>query len=322
MKFSAIVANYNYDRYLLLAIKSLLAQSYSDIEIIIVDDGSSDGSHEIIKDLHRQYPDQVKYLFQENNGHGGAIYSGFQIATGTIIGFLDSDDVWNPRKVEKVIQLFKDNPNLVGVIHPLNTIDADGVVLSGAILPPEVPNGDLSQVLLETGATWVYPPTSGITIHRSALEQILPMDPPEWRFWPDGCLLYCAAFLGKVMVVPETLGSYRNHGKNTYWSEDKPDRDQQAKSLSGIQITNVWINQFLVKINSHKRVNLVDNLHYRRAQYYYQEQFNWSEFQAISSQIMGWRFYIPKERIQFLLRFWMKNLKFVLNFKTSAENIV
>ena len=322
MKFSIIVANYNYDRYLPLAVKSLLAQSYSDIEIIIVDDGSTDRSHAIIKDLHHQYPDQVKYLFQENNGHGGAIYSGFQIATGTIIGFLDSDDMWNPRKVEKVIQLFKENPDLVGVIHPLNTIDADGVVLSDAILPPEVPNGDLSQVLLETGATWVYPPTSGITIHRSALERILPMDPPEWRFWPDGCLLYCSAFLGKVMVIPETLGSYRNHGKNTYWSEGSPDRAQQAKSLNGIQITNVWLNQFLAKINSHERVNLLDNLHYRRAQYYYQEQFNWLEFQEISSQIMGWRFYSSKDKIQFLFRFWMKNLKFVLNFKTSVENIV
>jgi hypothetical protein len=126
--------------------------------------------------------------------------------------------------------------------------------------------------------------------------------------------------LGQIRVIPETLGSYRNHGKNTYWSDGKPDRDKQNQSLHGVQITNTWINQFLAKINSPKRVNLLDNLNYRRGQYYYQEQFNWLEFQEISGQILRWRFYNPKERVEFLLRFWVKNLQFILNLKSSLEN--
>ena len=320
MKFSVIVANYNYDRYLPLAVKSLLQQSYLDIEIVIVDDGSSDGSHDIIQRLHLQYPDRVKYLLQENSGHGSAIYSGFQIATGEIIGFLDSDDVWQPNKVEKVIELFKANSDLAGVIHRLNTIDADGQILSDADPLPLVVNGNLAEIIFETGAAWVYPSTSGITVHRSALEKILPMDPLEWSFWPDGCILYCSAFLGGVMVIPETLGSYRKHGANTYWSGDKPDRDKQIQMIKGVQKTNTWINGFLNKINYPQEVNLLDNLNYRRAQYYYQEKFCWAEFKEISAQILKWRFYNPKERFQFLCRFWMKNLQFILNFKLPVEN--
>jgi glycosyltransferase involved in cell wall biosynthesis len=322
MKVSIIVANYNYESYLTLAIQSILKQSYDDFEIIIVDDESTDSSRDIIQQLHSQYPNKINYIFQKNTGHGGVISTAFSAAKGEIISFLDSDDLWEESKLSQIVKVFEEDSTVMGVIHKLQIIDEFGESKNAVENIPEIPNGNLEKILVETGAAWFYPPTSAITVRRKVLETLHPVTSPEWKTSPDGCLLYGAAFLGKVMPIPEILGSYRVHGKNTYWRDGKPGREKQNKSLHGVQVTNIWINQFLEKIDSAQRVNLLDNLNYRRNQYYYQEQFSWVEFQEISIQILRWRFYDSRKKIEFLLRFWFKNLKFILNSKSSLGNSI
>ena len=95
MKASILVNNYNYGRYLRQCIDSACAQTYRDIEIIVVDDGSTDNSQEIIA----SYGSEIVPLFKENGGQASCLDAGFSRSCGDVIFFLDSDDEFHPQKV-------------------------------------------------------------------------------------------------------------------------------------------------------------------------------------------------------------------------------
>ncbi len=308
MKVSVIIANYNYERYLKEAVDSVLTQTYSNLEIVLVDDGSTDGSRSLITQLQEQHPDKIKVLFQENQGHGEAINTGFKLCEGEIIAFLDSDDIWDKRKLEIIMPYF-DRTDAVGVIHPLNTINKNGVITDPGTPVLGLENGDLASLVKRTGHACRYPPTTGLAFRRSALEIVLPMDPPEWREWPDGCLLYCAAFLGKVYATDQVLATYRVHGQNTYWRED-PSDEQYQQSNDGVALTNRWLNNFLKKINSPDHVDLSKNLDRRRSQYYLKRELNFREAVSISQLILDFPFYSIRDRLYFLGGLWLKSLRF------------
>jgi glycosyltransferase involved in cell wall biosynthesis len=321
MKISVIIANYNYDRYLASAINSVFGQTYLDFEIVIVDDGSTDRSHQVIAQMQAKSPDKIKVILQANQGHGGAINTGFQNATGEIVAFLDSDDVWKSNKLEQLVRAFE-QPEVVGVIHPLDLMNSDSIVIDSRTRSLRIPNGNLAKVILDTGSSWRFPPTSGLAFRRNILQNILPMDPPEWRFWPDGCLLYCSAFLGKIVAINEVLGSYRIHGANTFFSAEPPTRDRNAKAISGVDITSQWLNQFLERIDYPERVDLSRNLDHRRAQFYLQGKWDFYEVRAISEMIATWHFYTWTEKLKYLIRFWLKSTIFLIHPNTSTQEAI
>lgn len=108
---SAIIPVYNGGRYLRGALDSILAQTYSPIEIIVVDDGSTDHSADIVKD----YP-SVVYIAQENQGNALARMKGVEAAQGEWISFLDQDDLWVPDKIALQMARFLEQPNCQCVI--------------------------------------------------------------------------------------------------------------------------------------------------------------------------------------------------------------
>lgn len=109
-KVSVIMPIYNAERYLVNSISSLLSQTLSDIEIILVDDASTDSSNKIIADCKSQFPDKVITLGDGiNRGPGGARNLGIQVATGEYIGFIDSDDLAVPEMYEKLYKVAKEN---------------------------------------------------------------------------------------------------------------------------------------------------------------------------------------------------------------------
>jgi glycosyltransferase involved in cell wall biosynthesis len=99
---------YNGERYLEEAIRSILEQTYRALEVIVVDDGSTDGSAEVV----RRFGDVVRYHFQENRGPGGACNTGLTLATGEFIAFLEQDDLWAADKTVRQLQEFAVNPEL------------------------------------------------------------------------------------------------------------------------------------------------------------------------------------------------------------------
>ena len=109
---SVVIPNYNYANYLREALDSVLAQSYSDIEIVVVDDGSTDGS----KDVIAAYDDRINAIFQKNEGVSAARNNGVLAGSGEFIAFLDADDAWLPTKVERQVAMFRSDPAL-GLVH-------------------------------------------------------------------------------------------------------------------------------------------------------------------------------------------------------------
>lgn len=106
---SVIIPIYNCERYLAEAVESVLAQTYRPIEIIVVDDGSTDGSAGVAKSFADS---QVQYFYQTNSGPGAARNQGANLARGSIFAFLDSDDIWLGDKLTLQMAAFESNTEL------------------------------------------------------------------------------------------------------------------------------------------------------------------------------------------------------------------
>ncbi len=315
MKVSIIMASYNHAQYLPSAINSALNQTYSDIELIIVDDCSKDNSRQIITQFQEQYPDKIKAIFHQSNsgGHGGSVKTGFEHSTGEIIAFLDSDDVWHSHKLQYVVEAFKD-PTVMGVMHLLDAIDQDGHVIEGTASDRPLPSGNLAKVIINTGGTWHYPNTTALAFRRTALETILPIvltiEPPDWfMVWMDGCLLPCAAFLGQIQAINLVLGSYRLHDTNFQMRSQNHivSRDSMKKVLEASENVTRWLNYYLACIRCPDRVDLSRNLDYRRKRYFFQGKWDTQEVFEIVKLILDWPFYNFLDRIKYLVRFLLKS---------------
>lgn len=212
MLASVIVNNYNYDKYVGQAIDSALEQTYARVEVIVVDDGSTDGSRDIIA----SYTDRVVPILKENGGQASAFNAGFAACKGDIILFLDSDDVLLPGAVEHAVERFASS-DAVKVYWPLYEIDHDGQRLGRIIPNAELVEGDLADKVLQWGpSACPDTPTSGNAWTRAFLERVLPMPEAEFRINSDCYLSTLAPLYGELRTIAEPLGLYRVHGLNQY----------------------------------------------------------------------------------------------------------
>lgn len=112
---SVIIPTYNCGRYIKRAVDSIMQQTFNNFEIIIVDDGSDDNTKEMLADSLVKN-NKIKYIFQINQGHAIARNRGVKEARGEFIAFLDADDYWDPRKLEKQLEVFNKNP-AIDLVH-------------------------------------------------------------------------------------------------------------------------------------------------------------------------------------------------------------
>src|SRR5690348_12234241 len=120
-RISVLICTYNYARYLPQCLMSVLNQTHRPDEIIVLDDGSSDDTPQLM----RRFPD-VRYAYQENTGKAVAFGRAFLLSTGDIVCHLDADDYWDLHKLESVLRCLGENPNLGGVLHDVSYVDASG----------------------------------------------------------------------------------------------------------------------------------------------------------------------------------------------------
>ena len=203
---SVIIPNYNYGRYLPETIDSVLAQTYPNIEIIVVDDGSTDDSVEVLK----SYGDKIKWFEQTNQGVAKARNRAFAESAGDFIAFLDSDDVWMPRKLEEQLKMF-DNGE-IGLVH-CGYSDFDGKNTLCEYL--QGLSGRVADEMLLYKRPVILGNGSGAVITRKAFEKVGGFDssvvPAEdWEFF------YQVARRYKVAFVPEILLEYRKHETNAH----------------------------------------------------------------------------------------------------------
>lgn len=119
---SVIIPVYNCERYLSEAIESVLSQAYNFIEIIIIDDGSTDGSAQVAK----RFGGRVRYFFQANGGIAAARNRGVELAQGSFLAFLDADDVWIENKIAMQMEAFAGDNTLDAVFgHVVQFVSPD-----------------------------------------------------------------------------------------------------------------------------------------------------------------------------------------------------
>jgi glycosyltransferase involved in cell wall biosynthesis len=216
---SIVINNYNYARFLSEAINSALSQTVAEKEVIVVDDGSSDNSQEIIA----TFGDRILPIFKTNGGQASAINAGFEHARGEWVAFLDADDYLEPQALELVLQRVQGDgaPHQVANVQFfLRKVDAQGnSIQPAATMPVKFGREDPLERLLQQGA-YKFAPTSGNLYRRSALERFLPMPEAVWRICADAYLQTCIPFHGKVIFLETVLGGYRVHGANLHCQDD------------------------------------------------------------------------------------------------------
>ncbi|NET62924.1 MAG: glycosyltransferase [Moorea sp. SIO1G6] len=202
---SVIIGNYNYGRFIAQAIESVLNQTYRRFELIVVDDGSTDNSRDVIK----SYQDKLIPIFQENAGQGAAFNAGLAKATGEIVCFLDSDDYFHPDKLAKVVAAFVDHPEWVQISHGRVSIDREGNIIGRD--PTFFSQGDVRPLLLQWGR-YAWAITSALSYRRYAIDQVAPL--PKRPRAADTYLTATIPFYGEIGCIKEPLMFYRKHGKN------------------------------------------------------------------------------------------------------------
>ena len=130
-RVSIVTPTYNRTRWLPDAIESVLAQTYHDVELVVVNDGSTDNTEEVLK----PYMDRIVYIYQENGGQGAALNTGIMAATGEYIGRVDDDDLYVPGKLELQVEMFQQNPQLGLVAGYVYITDSEGEIVATREVP-------------------------------------------------------------------------------------------------------------------------------------------------------------------------------------------
>ena len=161
---SVVIPTYNSADTIAGAIESVLAQTYSDFEILVIDDGSTDHTEDVV----RQFGDRVRYFKQENQGVSAARNSGIEKSVGKYIAFLDSDDLWCPEKLAEEIPLLDAHPEL-GLVYCDWTVVSDETVLQSSYHEELRPaRGYIFSELVQRG----FILTSGVVVRRECLDDV------------------------------------------------------------------------------------------------------------------------------------------------------
>ena len=215
-KVSIIMPAFNAKDTIGEAIASALNGTHRNLEILLIDDGSSDGTDKIVTGMARQDP-RIKYY--KNPKNLGAYKSRnlmLQAATGKFIAFLDSDDTWEPNKLEECLKLLKKHPEVKSVGHALRYLNKEGQKVS--YIPTYPTNQEELQDVQENGALpWVFP--TALVVEREAILEIGGfLD--RWKVGADTELMARLAQKYGMLATKMPLGNYRVLGNSLtdkYW---------------------------------------------------------------------------------------------------------
>ena len=205
---SVVIPNYNYEKFITETIESVLAQTYKNIEIIVVDDGSKDKSLEVLA----EFGDKIQVVQQKNAGVSAARNHGVSLSKGAFIAFLDADDVWLPEKLERQIEKFNQDSE-VGLVHCSMTLinlknEPIGENISGQ-------EGWVSEEFLIFERGVVIGAGSTALVKREIFDAVGGFDlrlstAADWDF------CYQVSRRYKIGFVSEPLVLYRMHGTNMH----------------------------------------------------------------------------------------------------------
>lgn len=202
-KIAVVITCWNYEAYVANAIRSVVSQRCDECELIVIDDGSTDSSWEVIQ------REGVTAYRIENCGQRAAGLYGLEQTRAPFILFLDADDELAPGSLATILS--KLDADVAKLQFSLTRIDHQGNFISaGTTLEPFRDHHMIRDRVLRTGV-YTSPPTSGNVFRRDVCEYLREMD---YDRAVDGIVLFIAPFMGDVVSLSEKLGRYRVHGRN------------------------------------------------------------------------------------------------------------
>jgi glycosyltransferase involved in cell wall biosynthesis len=221
---SILMPVYNAARYLPAAVESVLAQSYRDFELVAVDDGSTDGSHEILRRYARR-DRRIRVISRPNTGIVGALNDAASVATGQLLARLDADDIAAPERLERQNAYMSGNPDCVALGSSAWIIDSDGAVVD--LIAPPGGHAEIEGELMKGNGGAILHPAA--MFRRDAFERIGGYD-PAFRAAEDVDLYFRLIPEGRLANLPEPLIRYRQHTKSINFTI----RAEQKRILSRI----------------------------------------------------------------------------------------
>jgi glycosyltransferase involved in cell wall biosynthesis len=224
-RISVALATYNGERYLAEQLASLARQSCRPFELVVVDDGSADGTVDIVRNFSETAPFPVRVFCNERRlGYAKNFLRAAELCSGDIISFCDQDDVWSHDKLERVVREFDDEEVLL-VYHNAHLMDATGRLM-GYVFKPTESSATLSHQDVEP---WRIVPGFAQAIRRSLLrysylhKESLDIFNMDERMPHDQWFLFLSSALGKSTFVSRNLAGYRLHSGNASgWLPAKP----------------------------------------------------------------------------------------------------
>lgn len=256
---SVIINNYNFSRYITDAVSSVLAQTYDNFELIIVDDGSTDNSREIISAL-ASGNEKIKTVYKPNEGQASALNAGYKASQGGIICFLDSDDYFSPEKLAEIHKMHANG-------HPYIYTDHQGVDSEKKATDDPLKRykyDGFNSFLVYYMSKYPGNVTSTLSLTRDLAERIFPIEyPADWVIQADDCIVFQAGMLSKATYLDKKLSCYRMHNSNGYF---------------GRKLGSDYIYELLIKRNALKKTAL-EKMHITDA--YFRNTYNLiSEFKT------------------------------------------
>jgi glycosyltransferase involved in cell wall biosynthesis len=176
---SVVIATYNSGHYLSQAIESVLQQTVNDLEVIVIDDGSTDGPRNLVASIDDP---RLRYVWQANAGQTVAKNHGARLARGEFVAFCDGDDFWYENKLELQLPLFSKSPSVAVVYSPADTIDEHGHPLGDTLFTPH--RGTVTHALFMRN----FVPFGTAVVRRRCLEEVGGFDESlrmgiDWDLW-------------------------------------------------------------------------------------------------------------------------------------------
>ncbi len=220
MKTSCIINNYNYAEYVGEAIQSVLDQTVAFDEIIVVDDGSTDNSPELIKKCIKNC-ENAKVIVKRNQGQLSCFNEGFKASSGDLIYFLDADDLDMPNYLETTLDFYHQAGDCDFLCCPVQEFGKRNSLnhyMNSKNYCKET--GFMGYSLLRTLYAKGYfgSSTSALSMKRCIIKKFLPLPfLEEWQTRADECLVYGSSLVGaRKYFMPQPLIKYRVHEKNLY----------------------------------------------------------------------------------------------------------
>ena len=204
-----VINNYNYQQYVGQAIETALQQSYDNVEVLVVDDGSTDDSRKVIDQF-----DGITKIYKDNIGQLSCFAAGSDHAKGKYIFFLDADDYYAPETITRAVEALESDPDAVMVQMRLNLVDHVGNRIG--YYPPahdDFPTGNIVEEICREGK-YTSTVTTGLGFRTDVIAQVVPEGLSHVTQAADGWVINSVPFYGNLVKVDEPIAYYRRHGSN------------------------------------------------------------------------------------------------------------